>query len=179
MKIGIVIGSVREGRNGKQVGDWIYEQALKRTDASVTYELVDLKEYDLPLMGTKESADIARWSEKMASFDGYVFITAEYNRLVPGAFKNALDYLKPEVQNKAVAFVGYGGFGGLAAIESLRVATSEQQLAGVQAQVNFLLTNDFENMNKLVPKPYHEKSLNNMLDQLLSWSKALKGVRQG
>src|SRR5699024_342966 len=109
-------GSVREGRNSEAVTQWIHDFAVNRNDEGVEYEIVELADYDLPLLGSKLSEDrqaaagaaIQAWSEKMASFDGYVFITPEYNHALGGALKNALDYLKPEVANKAAAMVGYG-----------------------------------------------------------------------
>ncbi len=45
-KIAIIIGSTRPGRNGKQVADWVYEQAKQRTDAE--FEVVDLADFPLP-----------------------------------------------------------------------------------------------------------------------------------
>jgi NAD(P)H-dependent FMN reductase len=92
----------------------------KRNDGGIEYEIVALADYDLPLLGAKLPEDrqaaagaaIQAWSEKMASFDGYVFVTPEYNHAVGGALKNALDFLKPEVADKAAGFVGYGSLGG-------------------------------------------------------------------
>ena len=119
MKIGIISGSVREQNNATAVSEWVYNFATQRNDEGVDYELVHLSNYELPLLGARipeEMKDqtmttIKSWSEKMASFDGYVFITPEYNHAIGGALKNALDYLKPEVANKAAAMVGYGGLG--------------------------------------------------------------------
>lgn len=181
MNIGIIIGSIREGRNGKQVGEWVYDFATARNDEGVTYELVDLKDYDLPLLGTTPTAAqgeaIGAWSQKIASFDGYVFVTPEYNRVLPGAFKNALDYLQPEFHNKAVGYAAYGGLGGLSAIQSLRLINAEQELASVRTMLTFSLMTDFENMSVFKPADYNKDNANKMLDQLLSWSKALKAVR--
>lgn len=181
MKIGIIVGSVREERNGIAVGEWVKDFADKRNDEGVSYELVDLKDYDLPLLGLNpteaQGAAIGAWSEKMASFDGYVFITPEYNRSVSGAFKNALDYLQPQVNNKAVGYVSYGGLGGLAAIQSLRQIAAEQEMADVRTMVTFSLMTDFENMSVFKPNAYHADNANKMFDQVLSWSKALKTIR--
>lgn len=181
MKIAIVIGSIREDRVGKQVGDWVESFANARGDEGVTYEVVDLKNYDLPLLGTvptpAQGEAIHAWSTKMAEFDGYVFVTPEYNRVLPGAFKNALDYLQPELHNKAVGYVGYGGLGGLSSIQSLRLINAEQELASVRTMVTFSLMSDFENMSTFKPADYHEVNANKMLDQLLAWSNALQTVR--
>lgn len=181
IKIGIVLGSVREGRLGNQVADWFLEEANKRNDENVEYELVDLADYRLPLLGISPSGEeaetIKNWSEKMASFDGYVYVTAEYNHAIPGAFKNALDYLKPELADKAVGFAGYGGLGAARSIEMHRSAAALQGLAGVSRDVNLNLAVDFENFQTFKPAPFHNDEVKGLLDQLISWSKALKTVR--
>lgn len=183
LKIGIVLGSVREGRNGLAVANWTINKAKELSDQNlVEYELVDLIDYNLPFLGTKSSAEqvnsIQSWSEKIASFDGYIFITAEYNHGIAGAFKNALDFLKPEFKDKAVAFIGYGGLGAARSIENLRVIVAELGLASTQRNVNMSLMTDFENMTVFKPAPFHEGELRELLSQLISWSQALKGVRE-
>lgn len=181
MKIGIVLASVRDARNGAQVADWVVNYANGRNDDGVEYTLVDLKDYDLPLLGTapspEQGASIQKWSETIASFDGYVFITPEYNRALPGAFKNALDYLQPELHDKAVGYVGYGGLGGLSAIQTLRLINGEQEMADVRTMVTFSIMSDFENMSVFKPAEYHLINADKMFGQILKWSKALKAIR--
>ncbi|SFB07354.1 NAD(P)H-dependent FMN reductase [Lentibacillus halodurans] len=185
LNIGIILGSVREGRNGEAVANWIHDFAVKRND-NVTYEIVDLADYQLPMLGAsipeaqqKESeAAVRDWSEKMASFDGYVIVAPEYNHAIGGALKNALDHLKPEVANKAAGFVGYGSLGGTRAHENLRLIFSELQVADVQTAVTFSLMTDFENFSEFKPADYHADNANKMLDQVIAWSGALKQVRE-
>jgi NAD(P)H-dependent FMN reductase len=183
LKIGIVVGSVRKGRNADAVSLWMYNFATKRNDAE--YELVDLINYKLPLLGQeipseqKEEANFAikSWSESMAKYDGYIFVTPEYNHAVGGALKNALDYLNPELNNKAAGFVGYGSLGGVRAHENMRLILGELQVAVVRNAVTFSLMTDFENMSVFKPAEYHEGNTNTMLDQILAWSGALKKLR--
>lgn len=180
LKIGIIQGSAREENNGSKVAAWINDYAQKRGDAE--YELVDLRDYNLPLLGSKYRADdadahIQAWSEKMASFDGYIFITPEYNHSISGAFKNATDYLKAEVANKAAGFVGYGSLGGTRAHENLRLILGELQVADVRTAVTFSLMSDFVNMSEFKPADYHQPNVDAMFDQVLLWSKALKAIR--
>ncbi|WP_342507793.1 NAD(P)H-dependent oxidoreductase [Sporosarcina sp. FSL K6-2383] len=180
LKIGIVQGSVRVGRNGDAVAKWMNEFANKRNDAE--YEIVDLADYNLPFLGSANAqpdaeAQIKAWSEKMASFDGYVFVTPEYNHAIGGALKNALDFLNPELNNKAAGFVGYGSLGGTRAHENLRLILGELQVADVRTAVTFSLMSDFENMSVFKPADYHADNANAMLDQVLAWSGALKTVR--
>ncbi|WP_156290048.1 NADPH-dependent FMN reductase [Oceanobacillus salinisoli] len=185
LKIGIVLGSVRQGRNGEAVANWTLDFAKKRNDADVEYEIVDLADYNLPFLGqalpeTQQAEGekaIKAWSEKMASFDGYIFVAPEYNHAVGGALKNALDYLNPEVNNKAAGFVGYGSLGGVRAHENLRLILGELQVADVRTAVTFSLMTDFENMSEFKPADYHEANANEMLDQVIAWSSVLKTVR--
>src|SRR5699024_1464785 len=116
--------------------------------------------------------------EKMASFDGYIVVPAEYNHLLNASLKNALDYLNPELNNKAAGFVAYGSLGGARAIESLRIIFGELQVADVRTAVTFSLMTDFENFSEFKPADYHADNANGMLDQLISWSTALKSVRE-
>ncbi|MFD1852054.1 NADPH-dependent FMN reductase [Oceanobacillus bengalensis] len=186
LKIGIVVGSVRAGRNAEAVATWTYDFATKRNDANVEYEIVDLADYHLPLLGAALSEEtqveaetaIKGWSEKMASYDGYIFVTPEYNHAVGGALKNALDYLKSEVENKVAGFVGYGSLGGARAHENLRLILGELQVADVRTAVTFSLMSDFENMSEFKPADYHEANANQMLDQVIAWGKAFKELRK-
>lgn len=183
LKIGIIVGSVRQGRNAEAVSKWIYDFATNRNDAD--YELIDLINYRLPLLGQELPADqqeeanmaIKGWSEKMASFDGYIFVIPEYNHAVGGALKNALDYLNPELNNKAAGLVGYGSLGGVRAHENMRLILGELQVADVRTAVTFSLMSDFENMSIFKPADYHAGNANMMIDQLLAWSGALKTLR--
>ncbi|QKY71034.1 NADPH-dependent FMN reductase [Lentibacillus sp. CBA3610] len=185
LNIGIILGSVREGRNAEAVTNWIHDFAAKRND-DAAYEVVDLADYPLPMLGASlpeaqqaeaESA-IQAWSEKMASFDGYIVVAPEYNHAVGGALKNALDHLKPEVANKAAGLVGYGSLGGTRAHENLRLIFGELQVADVQTAVTFSLMTDFENFSVFKPADYHADNANKMLDQVIAWSGALKQVRE-
>ena len=182
-KIAIIIGSTRPGRNGEAVAKWVYEIAQKRNDAE--FELVDIAAFDLPLldepvppsMGQYSKPHTRAWSEKIASFDGYVFVTPEYNHAPSGALKNAIDFLYKEWNNKAAGFVGYGSAGGTRAVEQLRQIMAELQIADVRAQVALSLFTDFENFSVFKPASHHETLVNNMLDQVIAWSGAMKTLR--
>lgn len=187
LRIGIIIASIREGRNGKAVADWILENAQKRNDANVTYELVDLKSFDLPFLGanptTSQGEALKNWSETMASFDGYVLVTPEYNHVVPGALQNAFQFLSQEVNNKALAFVGYGWLGAARGIVGFRAHLAFQQIALTQQQINISFTTDFKNPmtaeQEFAPGAWHEPELEALFTQLLGWSKALRALRLG
>ena len=182
-KIAVILGSTRPRRNGKQVADWVLEQASKRHDAE--FELVDLADYPLPHLdepipaaaGEYQNEHTREWAAKIAKFDGYIFVTPEYNHSTSGVLKNAIDYLYAEWNNKAAAFVGYGGVGGARAIEHLRLVLAELQVATVRQTLTLSLMTDFENFNIFVPGDHHVKFLNTLFDQLVAWSQALDSVR--
>ncbi|GGA89587.1 NADPH-dependent FMN reductase [Ornithinibacillus halotolerans] len=183
LKVAVVLGSVREGRNGAAVANWMLNFAKNRNDESVVYELVDLANYNIAFLGSKKSqteeaqANAKAWSEKMASYDGYIFVTPEYNHAIGGALKNALDYLNPEVNNKVAGFVGYGSLGGTRAHENLRLILGELQVADVRTAVTFSLISDFENMSVFKPADYHADNANEMLNQVITWGRAFKELR--
>lgn len=184
LKIAIILGSTRPNRNGEAVADWVAKQASSR---AATYDLIDLRDHPLPhldepippSMGNYQNDHTKQWAETIAGYDGFVFVTPEYNHATSGVLKNALDYLYAEWNNKACAFVGYGSLGGARAIENLRQIASELQMAHVRQQVSFLLHSDFENYSDFTPAALHDDEAQTMFDQLESWAAALKTVRAG
>ncbi len=183
IKVGIILGSTRPGRNGEAVAKWVHELAQQRTDA--TYELVDLLEYNLPLLdepvppsqGKYTKDHTKKWSAKIAGLDAFVFVTPEYNHGVPGALKNAIDFLYKEWNNKAAGIVSYGSIGGARAAEQLRLVLGELMIADVRAQVLLQLATDFENYKTFKPQERHTKSVAAMLDQVVAWGTALAPLR--
>lgn len=183
-KIGIILGSTKPGRNGEAVAKWVYDIAKKREDAQ--FELVDIKDYNLPLYDEPYPAMMQqytkdhtkKWSEKIKEFDGFVFVTAEYNHSIPGALKNAIDFLSVEWNNKACGIVSYGSAGGARAAEHLRQVAAELQMADVRAQVMLSLFTDFENMSIFKPDPRHENEVDVVFNQVIAWSGALKTLRK-
>src|SRR4051812_43703715 len=184
IRVGIILGSTRPGRNGEAVAKWVFENASKRTDAE--YELVDIADYNLPLLdepvppslGQYSKPHTKAWAAKIGSFDAFVFVTPEYNHGISGALKNAIDFLFAEWNNKAAGFVSYGSAGGARAVEHLRLVLAEVQIATVRNQVMLSLFTDFETFSVFKPDPRKETSVNEMLDQLIAWGGALKPLRR-
>lgn len=184
IKLAIVTGSTRPGRVNESVARWVFDLA-KRQREDVEFELVDIADYKLPLLDEPRPPSLGKythehtktWAAKIASFDGYVFVTPEYNHGPSGALKNAIDYLFREWNNKAAGFVSYGSAGGARAVEHLRLILAELMVATVRAQVMLSLSTDFENYTTFKPDPRHEKQIKAMLDQLIAWADALKALR--
>src|SRR5881628_2319930 len=170
LRIGIIIGSTRPGRKGEAV-----------------FELVDIKDFNLPLldepvspmMGQYSKPHTRVWAAKIGSFDAYVFVTPEYNHGIPGALKNAIDFLFAEWNHKAAGFVSYGAAGGARAVEQLRLVLAELHVATVRSQVLLSMVSDFENFTTFKPSSHHEKSVGMMLDQVVTWGGALKQLHLG
>ncbi len=191
LRIAIILGSTRPGRNGEAVARWVYDKAKRRADnnnnhdQNVEFEYIDIKDFNLPLLdepippsqGQYSKDHTKAWSAKIDSFDAFIFVTPEYNHGIPGALKNAIDFLYKEWNNKAAGFVSYGSAGGVRSAEHLRLVMAELQIADVRAQVTLSLFTDFENFTKFKPAAYHEKSFNDMLDQVIAWGNALKDLR--
>jgi len=183
LKIAIILGSTRPGRRGKAVADWVLDRASSRSRAE--YDLVDLADYPLPhldepmppAMGQYAGDHTKAWAEKIGSYDGYIFVSPEYNHSTSGVLKNAIDYLYGEWNNKAAAFVSYGALGGTRAVEHLRAISSELQIAHVRQQLSFSMYADFENFSVFKPGAQHDAAATTMFDQLESWTAALKTTR--
>ena len=177
-RIGIILGSTRPNRNGEQVARWVLEIASRRRDAC--FELLDLRDYPLPHLdeplppsfGDYQNEHTRQWAAKIASFDGFVIVTPEYNHGTSGVLKNALDYLYAEWNNKAVGFVSYGGAGGTRAVEHLRLVAGELQMADVRQQVVLSLMTEFENFSVFTPGDYNLPALTPC------WTRSLPGARR-
>ena len=158
------------------VGQWVLSVANTRSDAS--FELIDLAEVNLPLLdesvpaifGEYEHAHTRAWASLIAPYDGFVFVTPEYNHSFSAALKNALDYLYAEWNDKAAGFVGFGGTGGLRAVEQLRLVLAELKVATVRSQVAL-------GRGELEAGLQQDEELNAMLDELVAWASALRSVR--
>ncbi len=184
IRIAIVVGSTRPGPKAESVARWVYDIACTRDDA--TFEVVDLADYDLPhldepvpaAMGPNYSQQHSRrWAATIASFDGYVIVTPEYNHSTSGVLKNAIDFLYAEWNSKAAGFVSYGSAGGARAVEHLRLVMAELKVATVRSQVMLGLATDFVNYSDFLPLPHQEAALDTVLDQLIDWSKAMEPLR--
>lgn len=183
VRIGIIIGSTRPGRVGESVARWVYEVASRRSDAE--FELVDVKSFELPVfdepvppaMGQYSKDHTKKWAAKIASFDAFIFVTPEYNHSIPGALKNAIDFIYAEWNNKVAGIVSYGSAGGVRAAEHLRQVLGEVQIADVRANVMLSLFTDFENFSVFKPAKNHEKTIDTMINQIVSWGTEMKNVR--
>ena len=189
-RIAIIIGSTRDSRFGAKPAEWILDKARARGDWDV--ELVDLKTFDLPLFNEVASnawmpsadARAVAWQQKIDGFDGYIFVTPEYNRSIPAALKNALDQAYVDWNHKAFGIVSYGSVGGTRAAEHLRTIGIELQMASTRAAVH-IGGGDFFSVHPLGGKSLPMSAIEGsiapsakaMLDDLDWWTRATMAAR--
>ena len=139
--IALIIGSTRASRFADIPAKWMKAQIDARDD--MTVETVDLRDFALPMFDEpasdaympSSSAAAVAWQKKIASFDGYIFVVAEYNHSVTGALKNALDQAYVAWARKPMAAIAYGSMGGARALEHLRGIAVELQMVPVRNAV--------------------------------------------
>jgi NAD(P)H-dependent FMN reductase len=193
LQILIIGGGTREGRYGDKAAHWIASRFHDRDNVEV--ELVDLRDWPLPLFDQAlpparvTTADYGhplanQWAAKVASADGFVIVSAEYNHGYTAVLKNALDWVFREWNRKPVAFVGYGGGGGARAIEQLRQVAVELELAPIRAAVHLAKDIYLATMKEPVPVDpalfsASEPAAKVLVDELLWWSWTLRRGREG
>lgn len=184
-KIGVIVGSTREGRFADKPSEWII--ALGKQHKDLDFELVDLRDYPMPFFGEAgapahigPAEEASAWRRKLATLDGFVMIVAEYNHAPTGVLKNALDLARAEWARKPVAYVGYGGVGGARAIQQLKQVAVELQMAPVKSAVHILWPDyvAINNGGKLAEMDHLNQGANAMLDDLAWWAVALKDARE-
>jgi NAD(P)H-dependent FMN reductase len=187
-KIAVIIGSIRPNRFGDKPAKWIAD--LAKASGYYDVELVDLADYPLPLFDAPASdmwmptpnETAAKWQAKLNEFDGFIIVTAEYNRSVPGALKNAIDWAYKPFMKKAVAYVGYGSVGGARAVEHLRNIMTEVQAVSVRHGVH-IGGSDFIPI-MMGQKTWEETAPNfvpftkELFENLSWWTNATKAARE-
>ncbi len=185
-KLGVVIGSVREGRVGRPVADWFIERA--RQHARFEIEVIDLKELALPLFAERnhprlrqyENEKQKAWGALVASVDAFVFVTPEYNYGPSPALLNALDYVYVEWNYKAAAFVSYGGMsGGIRAVQlTKQTLTTLKMVPIVEAvAIPFVAQMIDKESDTFKAADQHDKAATAVLDELVRWTQALAVLR--
>ena len=190
LNIKVIAGSTREGRFSDKAAAWIAEEIKKQKGVAV--EVLDLRDYDMPFFNEPMSPSfkqepfkneaVARFTKKIEEGDAFVIVTPEYNHGTSGVLKNALDWVYPEWNNKPVAFVSYGGVGGARAVEQLRLNTIELQMAAIRNSVHIPGEQYFQVLfGKMDAKELFasvSKQAEDMITQLLWWTRALKNARK-
>ncbi|GAB7546083.1 MULTISPECIES: NADPH-dependent FMN reductase [unclassified Cupriavidus] len=187
LRIGIIVGSTREGRFGDKPARWIHEIARQRSNLDV--ELIDLRDHPLPFFDEPMSPAWApvkneaalRWADKLATLDGLIVVTPEYNHGPSAVLKNAFDYAYQEFGRKPIGFVGYGGVGAARAVEQMRLVAIEMQMAPVRNAVHIGMVEFlgiWQQGKRFEDFPHLAQAADGLLDDIAWWAKALKTARE-
>jgi NAD(P)H-dependent FMN reductase len=187
--ISVIVGSTREGRFSERPARWILQQ-LKRREG-VEARLLDLREFPMPFFDQPappampgrapyENEVVRKWTAAIEESDGFIFVTPEYNYGPAAVLKNALDWVYPEWNRKAAAFVSYGGAAGARSVQQLRETAIELQLAPIRSSVHIpvaTLWAHFQGGDVEAGLAELEAAAKIMIDDLLWWTAALKTAR--
>src|SRR3982074_59359 len=190
MKISVIVGSTRQGRFSEKPAQWILQQLQKRE--GIEAQLLDLRDFPMPFFDQPQSPAmpgrpayehevVKKWTAQIAASDGFVFVTPEYNYGTSAVLKNAIDWVYPEWNRKAAAFVSYGSAMGARGVQQLRENMIEVQIAPVRSSVHIPVATLWAHyqggdVNKGLAEL--EKSAQAMIDDLLWWTMALKTARR-
>jgi NAD(P)H-dependent FMN reductase len=194
--IKVIIGSTRQGRFSEKPAQWIFQEAKKLPGVDV--ELLDLREYPLPLFdspvppsmaqGKYENEIVERWAHKINEGDAFIIVTPEYNHGYPAVLKNAMDVIYPEWNRKPVGFVSYGSAMGARSVEQLRQVAVELQMAPMRTAIHIPTEIFFAAMMGKGPQglemfePLRQgpggDRVAMFFDELLWWARALKAARK-
>lgn len=193
MKLGIVVGTNREGRQTPRQAQWVLNTAKQMEDVEV--ELIDLAEYPMPFFTEAISPrynpdrtpapEVQKFLDVMAKQDAYVFVTPEYNHSIPAVLKNAFDYMTWEMQKKPAAIVSHGTVGGARAAMHLKEILSEGQAVPIPKFVAFAhMSNAINEEGNIADESVRENpygpqaTLQAMLEELVWYGEALKAARE-
>lgn len=188
-RIGVIISSTRDTRFADKPAGWLMDKVKDHPD--LDFDLIDLRDQNLPFFNEPASnlwmpssdPNAVAWQEKLAGFDGFVFVVAEYNRSITGALKNALDQAYKEWNRKPFAALAYGSLGGARALEHLRLIGIELQMVPLRNAVHigggdfFKVSPLGENAPMSEIESHLEGSLKAMLDELSWWARTLQTAR--
>ena len=183
-RLGVILGTVRPNRVGASVAQWVADKA--NAVEGVEAEVIDIASFSLPLfaepmppaMAVPRDPAGAKFNETVSSYDALIFVSPEYNHSIPGALKNAIDFLEPKaLANKGVGFVGYSFSGGVRQVEHLRQILANFEAAMVTQQVSLSLITDFENKSEFKPGAHHDNEVRGMVAAMVARTDALAPLR--
>jgi NAD(P)H-dependent FMN reductase len=188
--ISVIVGSTRQGRFSEKPAHWIFQHLKQRGD--VEARMLDLRNFPMPFFdqvvspatpgrAAYENEVVRKWTAAIGASDGFIFVTPEYNYGPPAVLKNAIDWVYPEWNRKAIAFVSFGGVGGARSVQQLREVAIEVQLAPIRSSLHIpvaTLMAHFQGGDVVRGLAELETPAKVMIDDLLWWTTALKTARK-
>lgn len=189
--ISVIVGSTRQGRFSEKPAQWMFQHLQKRDGIEV--RLLDLRDFPMPFFDQPvppakpdrapyEHEVVKRWTAHIAASDGFVFVTPEYNYGPAAVLKNAIDWVYPEWNRKAAAFVSYGSALGARSVQQLRLVAIEVQMVPIRSSVHIpvaTLWAHFQGGDVGKGLAELETPAKVLIDDLLWWTTALKAARAG
>ena len=186
--ISVIVGSTRQGRFSEKPAQWIFQHLKKR---DVDARLLDLRDFPMPFFDHAvppampgrppyENEVVKKWTAEIARSDGFIFVTPEYNSGPAAVLKNAIDWVYPEWNRKAAAFVSFGSVGGARSVQQLRETAIELQLAPIRSSVHIpvaTLWAHYQGGDVEAGLAELEAPAGTLIDDLLWWTAALKTAR--
>ena len=186
----VIVGSTRQGRFSEQPARWILQHLQKRD--GIDARLLDLRDFPMPFFdqavppampgrAAYENEVVNKWAAAIDASDGFIVVAPEYNYGPPAVLKNAIDWVYPEWNRKAAAFVSFGSLGGARSVQQLRETAIELQLAPIHSSVHIpvaTLWAHFQGGDVDKGLAELETPAKLMLDDLLWWTTALKIARK-
>src|SRR3981189_3081415 len=187
--ISVIVGSTREGRFSEKPAKWILRHLKKRE--GVDARLVDLRDFPMPFFdqpttpatpgrAAYKNEIVQKWTPAIAQSHAFVFVTPEYNYGTSAVLKNAIDWVYPEWNRKAAAFVSYGSAMGARSVRRLREPAIEVQLAPIRSSVHIpvaTLWAHYTGGDVEAGLAELETPAGAMIEDLLWWTAALKTAR--
>ncbi len=181
----VIVTSTRNGRQGIAVANWFAEK-VKEHNAFNT-EILDLKEIALPMLDEPHHPRLKNyqydhtkaWSKKIEEADAFVFVIPEYNYGLPPSLVNAIDYLFSEWNYKPAALVSYGGISaGLRSAQMSKLILTTVKVFPLTEAISIpFFAKQINEEGVFIANPLIDKSYNEMMDELIKWTKGLKYMR--
>ena len=189
--ISVIVGSTRPDRFSEKPAAWILQHLRRRN--GIDARLLDLRDYPMPFFDQPvppsapgraryENDVVKKWTDAIEQSDGFIFVTPEYNYGPAAVLKNAIDWVYPEWNRKAAAFVSYGSVLGARSVQQLREISTELQLASVRSAVHIpvsTLRAHYQGGDVEAGLAELETRAGALIDDLLWWADALKMARSG
>ena len=187
--ISVIVGSTREHRFSEKPAQWILQLLQRRQ--GVDARLLDLRDFPMPFFDQPatpampgrppyKNEFVQKWTAAIARSDGFVVVTPEYNYGTSAVLKNAIDWVYPEWNRKAVGFVSYGSALGARSVQQLRETAIELQLAPIRSSVHIpvaTLWAHYQGGDVDAGLAELEAPAELLIDDLLWWASALKSAR--
>lgn len=180
----IVVGSVRPGRIGLAIAQWVERVATEHGGFEIDF--VDLAELSLPFMDEPNHPRLRQytkqhtldWSARVDAAEAFIFVAPEYNHSFSAALKNAIDFLSQEWWRKPVGFVSYGGIsGGTRGVIALEPVTACVGLVRVGAEVELAFGGAQVADGIFAPREKETAIIEKMFAELIAEADILKSLQ--